>query len=173
LSVIDALQVAETDESDPAIPGALLVSEIAKVVSTLDQREQAFLDGLIEGLDADSAANAAGWKGRLPGAKVLGRPRIRQAIQVVAPYLPVKVGARLIAPYVLERLTGIALQGSDAQSLHAARDLLNLAGLGPVSRSESVTASLSDVLAALDRRRTNEPIEVAAAPVSKPARLRD
>lgn len=143
-------------------------SEVAIALAGLDSMESVFLSGLLEGATPDDAARQAGWNSRAIGAKVLGRPRVRLAIQRVAPLLEAKQGARLLAPYLLERVARVALEGSDAQAVAASRDLLNLAGLGPVSRSETVHASLSDVLGALDRRRDNGTDRVVDAKPRKP-----
>lgn len=157
--------IVEFQEPDRDLEaGANLESETARVLAALDTKESAFVTNLLGGSEADDAAKDAGFAGRAVGAKVLGRPRVRVAITALAPLLPVKVGARLVAPYVMERIVRVALDGSDAQAIHAARDLLNLAGLGPVSRSETIHASLSSVLDALDRRRNESAPVVDASP---------
>lgn len=143
----------DRDDSDESS----LESETARLLAALDTKESAFVTALLSGREVDDAARDARFAGRAVGAKVLGRPRVRQAITALAPLLPVKLGARLVSPYVLERVVKVALEGSDAQAIHAARDVLNLAGLGPVSRSETIHASLGSVLEALERRKGNEP----------------
>jgi len=158
----DLAEIREPDRTLEA--GANLESETARLLAALDTKESAFVTNLLGGSEADDAARDAGFAGRCVGAKVLGRPRVRTAITALGPLLPVKVGARLVAPYVLERLVRVAIEGSDAQAIHAARDVLNLAGLGPVSRSETIHASLSSVLDALDRRRNESAPVVDATP---------
>ena len=139
-------------------------SIVATALAACDDRESRFLTAILSGATADDAAREAGYSGRAVGARVLGRPNVRAAILQVAPYLDTKAGARLAAPYVLERVLDVAIKGSDAQAIHAARDLLNLAGLGPVSRSETIHASLSSVLDALDRRRNESAPVIDASP---------
>jgi hypothetical protein len=156
-----------TDDLDPdGLDGA--GSDVTLAFRDLDRAESAFITAYLGGGSADDSARHAGWTGRACGAKVLGRPAVKLAIQRVAPYLEPKRGARLVAPYILARLCEIALTGGDSQAIHASRDLLNLAGLGPVSRSESVTASLGDVLAALERRRDDRsaPIDVQSTVIA-------
>lgn len=131
---------------------SLVAAELAKC----DDRESRFITALLRGATAEDAAMEVGYSGRAVGARVLGRPRVKVAILAIAPYLDVKAGARLAAPYVLERVMRVAVEGSDAQAIHAARDVLNLAGLGPVSRSETIHASLGSVLEALERRKRDE-----------------
>jgi hypothetical protein len=149
--------MAESTEIQPAqfaegSEQSIVAAELAKC----DDRESRFITAMLNNATAEDAAREVGYSGRAVGARVLGRPRIKAAILAIAPYLEVKAGARLAAPYVLERVMRVAVEGSDAQAIHAARDVLNLAGLGPVSRSETIHASLASVLDVLERRRRDE-----------------
>jgi hypothetical protein len=90
---------------------------------------------------------------------MLGRPRVRKALETIAPlYIPIdpKRVARILSGYWGEKLIRTAIDGSDAQSTTAAKELVSLAGLGATSRVEHIHASLADVLGLLDRRASDE-----------------
>jgi hypothetical protein len=131
-----------------------------EVLTECTDRERAFVLRALRGEDLAVAAEYAGWGQEDGVPKLLGRPRVRKALETLAPlYIPIdpKRVARLMSAYWGEKLLQTAIGGSDAQATTAAKELVSLAGLGATSRVEHVHASLADVLGLLDRRVSAEP----------------
>lgn len=122
------------------------------VLDALDPAEKAFVLGVMRGMDYPEASRSAGWRTDLSVPRVLGRPLVRHALQTLLPLLPdSRRAARLLAPYVLaDSVRSIAAK--EPGSREARRDLLAIAGVAGVQRTEHVTASLSEVLAAIEAR---------------------
>jgi hypothetical protein len=152
--------IADDIGSDaPDVPEDVASNGAWSVLDKLSIRERRFVIRALRGQDLREAAEYAGSGGDDGAPKLLGRPRVKEALTTLAPlYIPIdpKRVARLLSAYWGEKLIGTAIGGSDAQATTAAKELVSLAGLGATSRVEHVHASLADVLGLLDRRASDE-----------------
>lgn len=122
------------------------------VLRPLDRNEKGFVLAVLRGMNYPDAASANGWDSPLAPVKLLGRPQIRAALERLAPLLPdSRRAARILAPYLMADSVEAASKGAPG-SRDIRRDLLSIAGIAGVTRSEHVTASLTEVLSALESR---------------------
>jgi hypothetical protein len=140
------------------IPGTMDAPEADEawtILDTLTEPERRFVNAAIRGKDLTECAEAGGWRTEEAVARVLGRPRVKAAIERLAPLLAAndpKRAARLLLPYWVDKLYKTASQGSDAQSTGAIKELIALAGVNS-TRVEHLHASLADVVAAIEARQ--------------------
>jgi hypothetical protein len=129
------------------------------LVDELPEMEREFVIGILKGRSVEESAERAGWRTELGLVRALGRPRVKAALEQLAPLvMEPKEAARLLARYWMARLVATASTGSDAQAISAVKELSSLAGYN-VSRSEVLHATLGDALRALDGR--NPPTQKA------------
>jgi hypothetical protein len=118
----------------------------------LSAQENRLCLALLAGDDWETAIRKGGWADERSLVWTLARPRVRVALERAALLADPKVAARILAPYALERLARIVATGGDAQAIHAARDVLAIAGLGPVSRSEHTRVDAAQIARLLAER---------------------
>lgn len=118
----------------------------------MKQEEKGFVLGVLKGATYPDAARDQGWIGELGAVRLLGRPQIRRALERLAPLLPdSRRAARILAPYLMADSVEAASRGAPG-SRDIRRDLLAIAGIAGVTRTEHVTASLTEILGALETR---------------------
>lgn len=101
-------------------------------IEGLEIEARRFVIRLLETAELESALEAAGRSTSRSAVRMLGDPKIRRAIERCAPLVgDSKKAAKILAPYLMERLSRAALHGKDAQAISAGRDLLAIAGEGP------------------------------------------
>ncbi len=108
-------------------------------VDALDIDSRRFVVRLLETADIEQALDASGRSTNRSAIRMLGDPKVRRAIERCAPLVgDSERAARILAPYVLERLARITLRGSDAQAVSAGRDMLAIGGEGPSVAAKGV-----------------------------------
>jgi hypothetical protein len=174
----ESVPLADPVQPEPAPEGESAEKDEAwAVLGTLKAEEKRFVLGVMRGETFEIAAQEAGWRDPLSVPRVLGRPRVRFALEQLAPLLEPKEATRILARYLVKgAIEQISSDPSAAASGHARRDLLALGGHTAVSRVEHLHASASDVIAAieerkrqLDRKRTD--VALPALPAAPEARL--
>ena len=144
----DATQAPQGSQDAPA--GS---DEAWRVLDTLTEPERRFVNAAIGGKDWPDCAEAGGWTTVESVARVLGRPRVRAAIETLAPLigaLDPKRATKLLRPYMLAKLTETAFHASEAQSTQAIKELVAIDGIA--SKGDKAAASLMDILASVERR---------------------
>jgi hypothetical protein len=116
-------------------------------LDALNEREQRFVRAALQGKEWRDCGHAADVTTELGVIRMLGRPHVRHALEQLAPLvaaLDAKRAARILRPYIMSKATNTALTASDAQSTQAIKELLQI--------DDRVSASLADVLGAIERR---------------------
>lgn len=88
--------------------------------------ERRFIDHVLRGESHESAALSAGYRSRLAAQDLLGRPRVADALQRAASYLPAAEAYRCLRPLLTAKLVSTALAGG-AAGISAGRDLQAMA----------------------------------------------
>ncbi len=128
-------------------------SEYWAALEPLDDRERRFVLAAIDGKEWQECAKVAGWLSEVQIVRVLARPRVRQAIESIAPLLAAiepKRATRMLRPYVMVKLASTAFTASDAQSTQAIKEILAVDGIA--AKGDRAAASLMDILASVERR---------------------
>lgn len=129
-------------------------------IEKLEGDARVFVLRYLETASLEEAIESARGRTTRSVVKMLGDPLVRAAIESCAPLVgDSKKAAKLLAPYVLERLSRAALRGSDAQAITAGRDLLAIAGEGPspgASKPVDLGALVRELGRARDRARMAE-----------------
>lgn len=141
------LEMRVINEQEDSAPG-----DAWEILRELPAAEKAFVLDVLRGASYRDAARDNGWSGELAPVRLLGRARVRAALERLAPLLPdSRRAARILSPFLMADATDAAAS-REPGSRDVRRDLLAIAGVVGVQRSEHVTASLSEILSALDKR---------------------
>jgi hypothetical protein len=150
--------VTKQEKSDSSPRGACPENDLdsgdSSPLDSLSDKERRVVVGLLNGTgNVKDIFARAGLTTQQGIAGFLARIPVARALQHLAPLLPdTRRGAMILAPYALAR-TAANLGEPGNAGLLAARDILALAGLGPVTRHETVNASLRDIIDAVGRQR--------------------
>lgn len=146
------------------------------LLDALNDREGRFVRAALQGKEWMECAAYADVTTELGVIRMLGRPHVRQALTKLAPLasaLDSKRGAKIMLPYTAESLVGTLGNGSDAQRIAAAKEIVALSGIVQ-GRNDRIAAGLMDVLGAVERRLSARTVDAEVVKVPElPAPVSD
>ncbi len=126
---------------------------LSEAFAPLTNGERRFVNAAVSGKDWKECADAAGITTNAGIARMLGRVRVRTALEIAAPLLgsiDPRLATKLLRPYMFSKLTETAFHAGEAQSTQAIKELIAIDGIA--AKGDRAAASLMDILASVERR---------------------